>query len=240
MGDVERPSGFLDRKKENPPLRYTNGTLEKPQKHPILTFIFLVLFCCFAFLVLVLLLLLHLLPLRFFVVIGGTDRQALAAVVEAAIPRQSEASGLSPVPIQHLHPLALHEGEGAVVVLQVALLGGQGRLPPVLGGHHGRLGEHRVFQRQRLQVVESRARQRRLDEVLPGAPLARRLAHRRVGGAPRRLRAKLLVRRLRLGGLRGREPAVFRLNVRARAAHLQRQQRSKLQIAVGRLLLAVD
>lgn len=63
-------------------------------------------------------------------------------MVEAAIPRQRETSGLSPVAIQHLHPLTLHEREGAVVVLQVALLGGQGGLPPVLGGDHGSLGEH--------------------------------------------------------------------------------------------------
>lgn len=149
-------------------------------------------------------------------------------MVEAAVPGQSETSGLSPIPVQHLHPLALHQGEGAVVVLQVALLGGQGGLPPVLGGHHGHLGEHGVLQRQRLQVVQSRARERRLDEVLPGAPLARRLAHRGLGGTPRHLRAELLVRRLRLRRLRGREAAVLGLHVGARAAHLQRQQRATL------------
>lgn len=144
-------------------------------------------------------------------------------MVEAAVPGQGETSGLSPIPIQRLHPLALHQREGAVVVLQVALLGGQGGLPPVLGGHHGHLGEHRVLQRQRLQVVQSRAGERRLDEVLPGAPLARRLAHRGLGGAARHLRAELLVRRLRLGRLRGRQAAVLGLHVGAGAAHLQRQ-----------------
>lgn len=216
-GMLEDCWGFFDRQQEKQPLRYTNKTPEKPQKYPILTFIFLVFFCCFAFL----LLLLHLLLLHFFMVIGSTDWKALAAVVEAAIPRQSKTSGLSPIPIQRLHPLTLHEGEGAVVVLQVALLSGQGGLPPVLRGDHGCLGEHRVLQRQRLQIVESRACQWCLYEVLPGAPLARCLAHRRVGGTPGHLRAKLLVRRLRLGGLRGRKSAVFWLHVRACAAHLQ-------------------
>lgn len=221
MGDVERLLGIFDRKKEKQPLHYTNRTLEKPQKYPILTFLFLVFFWCFAFLFL---LLLHLLLLCFFVLVGSTDREALAAVVEAAVPGQGEAPGLSPVPVQRLHPLTLHQGEGAVVVLQVALLGGQGGLPPVLGGHHGHLGEHRVLQGQRLQVVQSRAGERRLDEVLPGAPLARRLAHRGLGGAAGHLRAELLVRRLRLGRLRGRQAAVLGLHVGACAAHLQRQQ----------------
>lgn len=190
MGDAERPLGIFDRKKEKQPLHYTNRTLEKSQKYPILTFIFLVFFCCFAFLFL---LLLNLLLLCFFVVVGSTNREALAAVVEAAVPGQSETSGLAPIPVQHLHPLPLHQREGAVVVLQVALLGGQGRLPPVLGGHHGHLGEHGVLQRQRLQVVQSRAGERSLDEVLPGPPLARCLAHRGLGGASRHLRAELLV-----------------------------------------------
>lgn len=197
-----------------------NRTLEKRQKYPILTFIFLIFFCGFAFLFL----LLNLLLLCFFVVVGSTDGEALAAVVEAAIPRQSETPGLPPIPVQRLHPLTLHQREGAVVVLQVALLGGQGRLPPVLGGHHGHLGEHGVLQRQRLQVVQSRAGERCLDEVLPGSPLARGFAHRGLGGAPGHLRAELLVRRLRLRRLRGRQAAVLGLHVGAGAAHLQRQQ----------------
>lgn len=120
--------------------------------------------------------------------------------MQAAIAWQCEAAGFPSTGRRVSQSLALGHVEGSIVLLQERALGGQRGLAAALRGHPvARLNKHSVLQWKRLQVVQARAGERRLDQVLPRTPMTRRLTGRRTATAAaspstRRIGAVLLMR----------------------------------------------